>query len=150
MRYCLLFAVLTLWLTISPGFAQQVKPGAPVAAVVVVPPPGSGDALECQELTGRVTDEFAYPLTGATIMLRSPDKGFSPEAFSTNSEGHYLVTARQAIPRNTVMEITAVGYATLEMPLTSCKPLDLTLIPLITSYKAKFRAKKTRNNGRVQ
>ena len=102
-------------------------------------------------LTGRVTDPFAYPLTGATIMLRSPDKGFSPEAFSTNSEGHYLVTVRQAIPRNTVMEITAAGYATLELPLTNCRPLDLTLTPLVsTKYKAKSRAKKPQGSGKVR
>lgn len=141
MKYLMILLKLTLLLTVTTGWAQQQP-----AAAAATPP----SVLECQVLTGRVTDPFAYPLTGATIMLRSPDKGFSPEAFSTNSEGHYLVTARQAIPRNTVMEITAVGYATLEMPLTSCKPLDLTLTPLITSYKAKFRARKPRNNGRMQ
>ncbi len=151
MRYCLLFAALTLWLTISPGFAQQVKPGAPVAAVVVVPTPGSGDALECQELTGRVTDEFDYPLTGATIMLRAPGKGFSLDAFSTNSEGHYIITSKEPIPRNTVIEISAAGYNMLELPLTSCRPLDLTLIPLVSNHsKVKIRTKKTSGSGKVR
>ena len=101
-------------------------------------------------LSGRVTDPVAYPLTGATIMLRSPGQGFSPDAFSTNSEGHYIITARQAIPRNTMMEITAVGYATLELPITSCKPLDLTMMPLISGYKVKSRAKKPRSSGKVR
>ena len=141
MKYLMFLVQLALLLTVTTGWAQQQPAAAPA------PPPG---VLECQVLTGRVTDPFAYPLTGATIVLRSPNKGFGLEAFSTNSEGHYLVTSRQAIPRNTVMEITAVGYVTLEMPLTSCRPLDLTLTPLTTSYKAKFRAKKSRNNGRAR
>ena len=102
--------------------------------------------LDCQVLTGRVTDPFAYPLMGATIMLRSPNNGFSPEAFSTNSEGHYIVTVKQSIPRNTVMEITAVGYATLELPLSSCRPLDLTLVPLSNSYKGKARVRKAQGS----
>ena len=107
--------------------------------------------LECRVLTGRVTDPFANPLTGATIMLRSPGKGFTPDAFSTNAEGHYIITTKQAIPLNTVMEITALGYATLELPLTSCRPLDLTMMPLVSvSYKAKFRTKKTPGNGKVR
>ena len=138
MRYPTILVVLTLVVLATTGRAQQ--PGtAPVAT-----------ELECRVLTGRVTDPFANPLTGATIMLHSPDKGFSPEAFSTNSEGHYMVTAKQAIPRNTVMEITAVGYATLELPLTNCRPLDLTMMPLSTNYKARPRAKKRQGSGKVR
>ena len=102
-------------------------------------------------LTGRITDPFAYPLTGATIMLRSPGQGFSPDAFSTNSEGHYIITAKQAIPRNTMMEITAVGYAPLELLLTNCRPLDLTMTPLVSaSYKVKSRTKKPPGNSKVR
>lgn len=144
MKYPMILVQLALLLPAAVGRAQQRPVVAPAAPAT---PP---NVLECQVLTGRVTDPFAYPLTGAIIMLRSPDKGFSPEAFSTNAEGHYLVMARQAIPRNAVMEITAAGYETLELPLTSCRPLDLTLTPLSSSYKTKFRAKKPRGNGKVR
>ena len=142
MKYLLISAQLALLLMAAAGWAQQQPAQAPA------PPPAE---LECRVLTGRITDPFAYPLTGATIMLRSPGKGFSPDAFSTNAEGHYLVTAKQAIPRNTIMEVTAVGYATLELPLTNCQPLDLTLMPLTSaSYKIKIRTKKPRSNGKVR
>lgn len=142
MKYLMILVKLTLLLTATTVQAQQ--PAAAPAAATTPP-----SILECRVLTGRVTDPFDYPLTGAILMLRSPDKGLSSEAFSTNAEGHYLVTARQAIPRNTIMEITAVGYTTLELPLTSCHPLDLTLNPVRTSYKAKPNAKKRLGNGKM-
>ncbi|GAB3652835.1 hypothetical protein GCM10027594_27250 [Hymenobacter agri] len=127
---------------VSRAYAQQ-----PVSAGTA-PPKAE---LECRILTGRITDPFAYPLTGATIMLRTPGAGFSPEAYSTNSEGHYVITAKQAIPRNTVLEITAPGYATLELPLENCKPLDLTLTPLTTtSYKPRPRGKKISGNSKLR
>ena len=125
--------------------ATRAQQPAPTAAA-----PASADELSCRVLTGRVTDQFAYPLTGATIMLRTPGKGFSPEAFSTNAEGHYIITSRQPISRNTVLEITAVGYSTLELPLADCKPLDITLVPMVdVRYKAS-RAKKVRTSGKVR
>ena len=144
MKYLMISVRLTLLLTATTAWAQQQP--------VPVPPAGtSGSELECRVLTGRVTDPFAYPLTGAIIMLRSPGQSFSLDAFSTNSEGHYIITAKQAIPRNTMMEITAAGYATLELPLTTCRPLDLTMMPLVdTNYKVKPRAKKAQRNGKVR
>lgn len=143
MKYLLILLKLTLLLTAATGQAQQRPAQAPAAS--------PSNELECRVLTGRVTDPFAFPLTGATIMLRSPGKGFIPDAFSTNAEGHYMVTTKQAIPRNTIMEVTAVGYATLELPLTNCQPLDLTLTPLnSTTYKVKFRTKKSGSSARVR
>lgn len=150
MRHRLLFAKLALLVAISPVFAQQAKPGAPappVATVASVSP----DELECQVLTGRVTDEFAYPLSGATIMLRAPGKGFSLDAFSTNSEGQYIISSKQPIPRNTVLEISAAGYNMLELPLTNCRALDLTLIPLISNHsKVKIRIKKPTGDSKLR
>ena len=131
---------LALLLTATATLARAQQPATISTAAAPAAPLSE---LDCRVLTGRVTDPFAYPLTGATIMLRSPGQGFSPDAFSTNSEGHYIITAKQAILRNTVMEITAVGYAPLELLLTNCRPLDLTLMPLnSTPYKAKSRSKR--------
>ena len=147
MKYLVISVKLVLLLTATIVRAQKS------AGTLVTPPPAAPlGELDCQVLTGRVTDPFAYPLTGATIMLRSPGQGFSPDAYSTNAEGHYIVTAKKAILRNTIMEVTAVGYAPLELLLTTCKPLDLTLTPLPTgtSYKAKSRPKKLQNSGKVR
>ena len=147
MKYLTILGRMVLLLLTTTTFVRAQQPVTPPAATA----PAMPSELDCRVLTGRVTDPFAFPLTGATIMLRSPGKGFTPDAFSTNAEGHYIITAKQAIPRNTVMEITALGYATLELPLTSCRPLDLTMMPLVsTSYKAKFRAKKMPGNGKVR
>lgn len=143
MKYLMISVKLALLLTTTTTLRAQQPVPAPAAT-----PPGE---LECRVLTGRVTDPFAYPLTGATIMLRSPGQGFSPDAFSTNSEGHYIITAKQAIPLNTVMEITATGYATLALPLTNCRPLDLTLVPLNSpGYKTKSRVKKPSGNSKMR
>ena len=139
MNYLMILVKLALLLTAVNARAQQ-----PVATLATPP-----NELECQVLTGRITDPFANPLSGATIMLRIPGKGFSTDAFSTNAEGHYMVTSKQAVPRNTIMEITAVGYTTLALPLTNCRPLDLTMMPLVSAkYKVKSRPKKPSSSGR--
>jgi hypothetical protein len=150
MKYLMILVNLAVLLAATSVRAQQ--PATLQAATAPVAAPASApNELECRVLTGRVTDPFAYPLTGATIMLRNPDKGFSPEAFSTNAEGHYMVTTKQAILRNTIMEITAVGYATLELPLTNCRPLDLTMMPLAgIKYKTKSRSKKPQSNSKMR
>ncbi|GAA4053859.1 hypothetical protein GCM10022409_46100 [Hymenobacter glaciei] len=143
MRYLTIVVKLTLVLLATTVRAQQTTPATSVAT------PANG--LECQVLTGRITDPFANPLTGATIMLRSPNKGFTPEAFGTNSEGHYIITLKQAIPQNTIMEITAVGYLTMQLTLTNCRPLDLTLTPVAsTTYKFKSRTKKLNTNSKIR
>ncbi len=153
----LLIPTFALALLATAGHAQQavarLEPAGDAprqAATPPVPPAAApADNLSCQVLTGRVTDEFAYPLSGATIILRAPGKGFSLDAFSTNSEGHYIITSKQPISRNTVMEISAVGYNLLELPLTSCTPLDLTLIPLVSNHsKVKIRSKKSGGSSR--
>lgn len=142
MRYLVAGIQLSLALLTATGHAQPTLPAANAAK--------PAEELECRVLTGRITDPFAYPLTGATIMLRSPGKGLSPEAFGTNSEGHYIITSKLPIPRNTIMEVTAVGYTTLELALTNCRPLDLTLTPLEAGYKPKSRGKKLPNSSRVR
>ena len=142
-RLTTLVKLTLLLLLVTAGHAQQL-----VAAADAAKPT---DELECRVLTGRITDPFANPLTGATIMLRSPNRGFNPEAFGTNSEGHYIITLKQAIPRNTVMEVTAVGYTTLEVSLANCRPLDLTLTPLAsTNYKFKSKTKKGKSSSKVR
>ncbi|RAK67968.1 carboxypeptidase-like regulatory domain-containing protein [Hymenobacter edaphi] len=136
----------------------------PLAAAAQTPPtvtradssqtvaaPAAPATLECATLTGRVTDAFAYPLTGATVMLRSRDKAFVTDAFSTNAEGRYLVTSKKPIPRDVVLLITAAGYTSLEQPLANCQPLDVTLEPLPgTKFKSDGRIKKTSNTGKIR
>ncbi|WP_210518991.1 carboxypeptidase regulatory-like domain-containing protein [Hymenobacter terricola] len=122
------------------------QPTAPAPA----PVQGLADELDCRVLTGRVTDRFDYPLTGASVMLRSRNRALSGDAYITNSEGKYMVTANQAIPRNTVLEVTAAGYSSIEIPLANCKPLDVTLEPLPgTRFKSDGRIKKTKLTGKI-
>ena len=157
--------ILTLGLLLFAAAAQAQQPGvAPkpkLAQSAVVPPPAKPVAqatvpdqpneLSCRILTGRVTDKFAYPLTGATVMLRSSgNKPFTSDAFSTNAEGQYMLTSKQPILRNTVLEITAAGYTSFEVPLANCQPLDITLEPLPgTRFKSDGRIKKTKLSGKI-
>jgi hypothetical protein len=122
------------------------KPEAPVQA----PAPTPANELECRVLTGRVTDAMNHPLTGATVMLRSRTKGFNADAFITNAEGQYIVTSKQPIPRNTMLEITAGGYNTFTLPLENCRPIDAALEPLPgTRFKSDGRIKKTSASGKI-
>ncbi|MBO2011687.1 carboxypeptidase-like regulatory domain-containing protein [Hymenobacter negativus] len=160
---------LALFLTAGTAHAQQ-RPATsapmptPMPAPVVTPAPlpapdvqevpsqtpASANELECRVLTGRVTDMFDHPLTGATVMLRSHTKGFSVDAFITNAEGKYIVTSKQPIPRNTMLEITAGGYNTFVLPLENCRPIEASLEPLPgTRFKNDGRIKKTSASGKI-
>ena len=122
---------------------------APAAEPAAAPAPAN--SLACQVLTGRVTDPFAYPLTGATVMLRDHSKAFRTDAFSTNAEGEFILTSKQPIPLSTVLEVTAAGYTSFEVPLANCQSLDVTLAPLPgTRFKADGRIKKTAAIGRIR
>jgi hypothetical protein len=153
---------LTLLLTTGIAHGQQrATPPAPIAvpapapikdvvtSQVPIPAPPTNE-LECRVLTGRVTDAMNNPLIGATIMLRSRNKGFNVDAFITNAEGQYIVTSKQPIPRNTMLEITAGGYSTFVLPLENCRPVDAALEPLPgTRFKSNGRIKKTTASGKI-
>ena len=158
-------SILTLGLLLLATTTQAQQPNAakpkPAQAAMVPLPakpeaqatmPGQPSELSCRILTGRVTDKFAYPLMGATVMLRRSggNKPGTTDAFSTNAEGQYMLTSKQPIPRNTVLEITAAGYTSLEVPLVNCQPLDVTLEPLPgTRFKSDGRIKKTKLSGKI-
>lgn len=144
------FSISTLALLLLAGTLHAQEPAAAPTPTQPATPAVPADELACRVLTGRVTDRFATPLTGATVMLRSRTKGFSTEAFSTNAEGKYLLTSKQPIPRNTVLEVTAAGYTSIELPLVDCQPQDLTLEPLPgTRFKSDGRIKKTKITGKI-
>ena len=159
------FLTLALLLIAAAGQAQQsaapdsaqstatALPAAiqPPAAEPAAAPAPAANSLACQVLTGRVTDPFAYPLTGATVMLRDHSKAFRTDAFSTNAEGEFILTSKQPIPLSTVLEVTAAGYTSFEVPLANCQSLDVTLAPLPgTRFKADGRIKKTAAIGRIR
>ena len=139
----------------APDSAQSTATALPAAiqspAAAPAPAPAPANSLTCQVLTGRVTDPFAYPLTGATVMLRDHSKAFRTDAFSTNAEGEFILTSKQPIPLSTVLEVTAAGYTSFEVPLANCQSLDVTLAPLPgTRFKADGRIKKTAAIGRIR
>jgi hypothetical protein len=124
--------------TVTPASTADVAPAAP-------------EVLECNTLTGRVADAFDYPLTGATVMLRGRNNSFTTDAFSTNADGRYLITSKKPIPRNTVLQVTAAGYSSVEQPLADCKTLDISLELLPgTKIKSDGRIKKTATAGKVK
>ena len=163
MKHLLLPSLALLLAATCSGHAQQrtvaLKPelAAPAASPPVaapqpttpVPRPNP-DVLSCQTLTGHVTNNANQPLTGATVMLRSRIKGFSAEACITNAEGEYLLTSRQPIPLNTLLEISAGGYDTFAQPLTNCQPMEASLEALPgTRFKSDGRIKKTSASGKI-
>lgn len=135
----------TLLLTLLPlAAAAQNQPDSSRTSSASQP-----TMLECATLTGRVTDALAYPLTGATIILRT--RTGIVDAYSTNSEGRYLVTSKKPIPRGSTLLITAAGYSSHEQLLTNCQPLEVTLEPLPgTKFKANGKIKKTSSTGKIK
>jgi hypothetical protein len=133
-----------------PAPAASAAPAPVAPAETPAPPPAPSNELECRVLTGRVTDGLDHPLMGATVMLRSRTKGFNVDAFITNAEGQYIVTSKQPIPRNTMLEISAGGYNTFALPLENCRPVDAALEPLPgTRFKSDGRIKKTSASGKI-
>jgi hypothetical protein len=155
---------LALALTVISAQAQQrpAKPQPapahpatePAASVAPLPPasaaPESND-LGCRVLTGRVTNQLNQPLTGASVVVRLPNtKGISIDPSITNAEGQYMVSSRQPIPRNAVLEISAGGYNVFALPLTNCQPVEASLEPLPgTRFKNDGRIKKTSVSGKI-
>lgn len=151
MKFRTIPGMLGMLLMTAPAVQAQQPTPVPDSIASIAKAPVQAVGLGCLVLTGRVTDPFAYPLTGATLMLRVPGKGFTPDAFSTNAEGHYIIASKQAFARNTVLEVTAPGYITLALTLVNCQPLDITLTPLAgLHYKTNGRSKKLRPAGRLR
>ena len=145
---------LALLLMGTAAHAQQPGPKPkPTEASPAAQPtnPTPSEDLTCRVLMGRVTDQAAAPLLGASVMLRSQDKAFSVDAFSTNSEGQYMITSKKTIPRNAVLVISAAGYSSYEHPITDCEPLNVTLEVLPgTKFKSDGRIKRTEAAGKIK
>ncbi|MBF9221439.1 carboxypeptidase-like regulatory domain-containing protein [Hymenobacter ruricola] len=139
--------------TPPPAQPAPAPPAATPTASAELPAPTPPDAEElgCRVLTGRVTDQLNHPLTGATVLVRTrTTRGFNIEPSITNSEGQYMLSAKQPIPRNAVLEISAGGYTTFAQPLANCQPVDASLEPLPgTRFKNDGRIKKTSASGKI-
>jgi hypothetical protein len=137
------------FLTLIIGFTLAAVPGKLLAQQATTP-----DSVEqpsqptgCESLTGVITDENYKPLSGATIQVQGIN-----DAFSTNSEGRYIVTLnKRLIPYPTRLKISAAGYETQEFAISSCKATDvsLRLVPG-TIFKRDGRIKKTTSTGKIK
>ncbi|PJJ48545.1 carboxypeptidase regulatory-like domain-containing protein [Hymenobacter chitinivorans] len=101
---------------------------------------------ECSTLTGVVTDENQRPLTGATVVIVGVN-----DAFSTNSEGQYIVSSRKPLPAAARLQISAGGYETQTLVPSGCQlpTVSLKLLPG-TRFKRDGRIKKTTSTGKVR
>lgn len=137
--------------TPQPAQSVPTPTRSTASAELPAPAPPEADELGCRVLTGRVTDQLNHPLTGATVIVRTRNaKGSNTEPSITNSEGQYIVSAKQPIPRNAALEISAGGYTTLSLPLANCQPVEARLEPLPgTRFKNDGRIKKTSASGKI-
>jgi hypothetical protein len=141
------------------GAAPQPAQSAPLPALAKptaaaeTPAPASpaADELGCRVLTGRVTDQLNHPLTGATVIVRTRNSRASNiEPSITNSDGQYMLSSKQPIPRNAVLEISAGGYTTYTLALDNCQSIEASLEPLPgTRFKNDGRIKKTSASGKI-
>jgi len=141
MQRLLPFLLSFVLLGISGTALAQQPATAPVDSVAkpVIP-------TGCLSLTGLVTDENFQPLTGATVQIQGIN-----DAFSTNSEGRYILTSKKPLPRPARLKISAIGYETEEFALNTCTPPDVALrLTPGTRFKRDGRIKKTSSTGKVK
>ncbi|MCB2409242.1 carboxypeptidase-like regulatory domain-containing protein [Hymenobacter lucidus] len=135
-----ILAGLGLCLLSGQALAQQ-----PAGTATTAPEPAP-PVLECQTLTGVVTDENQQPLTGATVVVQGIQ-----DAFSTNSEGQYIITTKKPIPQAVHLQISAAGYSTQKLVLKACQPPPVALQTLPgTRFKRDGRIKKTTSTGKIK
>lgn len=72
--------------------------------------------LETIEVSGKITDENNQGLPGATIVVKGTTTGTT-----TDLEGNYKL----AVPENSVLSISFVGYKTLELQVGSENVIDI-------------------------
>lgn len=141
MRSTLTFLIALILFAVSGQALAQQPAGAAPAPADPAPP-----VLECQTLTGVVTDEKQQPLTGATVVVQGIQ-----DAFSTNSQGQYIITTRKPIPQAVHLQISAAGYSTQKLVLKGCQPPDVALQTLPgTRFKRDGRIKKTSSTGKIK
>ncbi|MBC8081921.1 MAG: carboxypeptidase-like regulatory domain-containing protein [Hymenobacter sp.] len=147
-------SLIGLGLLLVPGTVLAQEP-APVSAdsatqsaspLISQPAPQPAPPPECQTLTGLITDENYQPLTGATVQVRGIN-----DAYSTNSEGRYIIAPKNPIPSPMRLQLSAAGYESQEILLKACQPPDvaLRLVPG-TRFKRDGRIKKTTSTGRIK
>ncbi|GAA3935808.1 carboxypeptidase-like regulatory domain-containing protein [Hymenobacter algoricola] len=136
-------SLLAFGLLAAPGSALAQQQGAPPVASADLP---AAPVRECPTLTGVITDQNHQPLTGATIVVQ----GIS-DAYSTNSEGRYIIAPRRPMPQAVHLQISAVGYETQKLELTGCQPPEVMLRSLPgTRFKRDGRIKKTTSTGKIK
>ncbi|TGE20544.1 hypothetical protein E5K00_21355 [Hymenobacter aquaticus] len=129
--------------TLLAGFSFFLTPGFVLAQQAAAAP---DQPLECPTVSGLVTDENQQPLTGATVVVLGIQ-----DAFSTNSEGRYIVSSRKPISQTAQLQISAAGYETQKLVLSGCQPptVALKLLPG-TRFKRDGRIKKTTSTGKIK
>ncbi|QVY65002.1 carboxypeptidase-like regulatory domain-containing protein [Polaribacter sp. Q13] len=72
-----------------------------------------------QTVTGKVTDEQGFPLSGVTIMVKESRKGVS-----SDFDGNYIITVPDT---KSVLVFSYIGYQTQEILLENQKVINITL-----------------------
>lgn len=76
--------------------------------LVVISPNETAEANKLAEIRGRVLDEAGNPLEGVSIKVKGQSAGVA-----TDTDGYFTIIAET----NAVLEISMVGYETLEVPV---------------------------------
>ncbi|MCU0402972.1 MAG: TonB-dependent receptor [Chitinophagaceae bacterium] len=90
-----------------------------VNQTLVVLAEGASDVPMPQEVKGKVTDAEGKPIPGASITVKGTKTGTAADA-----EGNFSLT----VPDNAVLVISAVGYASQEIPVAGLTSFDVQMV----------------------
>lgn len=111
-----------------PEIMQKVLGNALAYKIVndylVVISPSQSDLLNQLELRGRVTDENGNPLDGASVKVKGQSVGVTTEA-----DGSFSI----AVDAKAVLEISMVGYETVEIPVNGRNQLNNIVLKIADS-----------------
>ena len=92
---------------VAPPARKETLPGITEATLAVAPP-----------VKGRVTDSLGNPLAGASVKIKGSSKGVK-----TDGDGNFSIDVKVG----QTLEISFVGYGTLEIPVENLDMLNITL-----------------------
>ena len=93
-----------------------------VALCLIMPFAASAQSAEGNVVSGTVLDATGYPVIGAAVLVKGTSQGAS-----TDIDGKFTFELPAGTGADAVLEVSCLGYKTVELPLGSRRVFDITM-----------------------